>query len=666
MSIRLFSLITFVITLLAGLALAAVFAWSAVTQDRTMVTLNASQLAVQKLESIGKRVDVILTASDLALGSGETYTGRWASEQSRNLQTEVKQLANAGDLAVAYLQGDAFNQALQSLSQLLDVQSGQNQTEASLAEFDGIAAEIVESYSLSLNTLADRVITQSGEAAELADRLWITEFVSACLFALACLGLSIINVILVISPIERIEAASNKEDASALTMGFFHRAPAEIQKLASALNRYVGNLNEIVSERTESLERQKSDLVAEVERREAAEIELSAALKETERASQAKSIFLSVTSHELRTPLNTIMSTMELLDTPQLSADKQKYWNAARSAGQQMSFLLEEVLDFSSIDSGNFKLRQETVALPEWLEEMSHKLSALCAHNATPFEAHLPPYLPASVRLDPYRVQQIVDNFITNAIKFSAKSPVFFEVQQGLWLNEQPSLRLIVRDQGPGIAPDDQKKIFAPFTQIDGSLGRKTGGVGLGLALCDAIAKAMGGTCGLESQLGVGSSFSLTIPIETIESNPVATDLTAITRSADLAVPSFAGSDRARKVLLVEDSAVNQMLAVALLEQLGLEVATADDGFAAVTLCGEQSFDVILMDLQMPGMDGFESARAIRAECHLNAHTPIIPLTANVGTEFRQQAQAEGMHGFISKPVSLANLFAEISSALPT
>ncbi|MCH1581347.1 MAG: response regulator [Luminiphilus sp.] len=204
------------------------------------------------------------------------------------------------------------------------------------------------------------------------------------------------------------------------------------------------------------------------------------------------------------------------------------------------------------------------------------------------------------------------------------------------------------------IGEQEQQRIFDPFTQLDSSLARRGGGVGLGLALCRDLARAMGGECTVASRRGEGATFEFSLPVTAVEMHAPAANITK----------DPVGLELTHRLLLVEDSAVNQMLTQALLETLGHSVALADDGYQAINLCSQEPFDVILMDLQMPGIDGLDTTRRIKGEAGPNQATPIIPLTANVGEEFHEKVKEVGMVGFIEKPIDRDQMAREIAAVM--
>ena len=374
------------------------------------------------------------------------------------------------------------------------------------------------------------------------------------------------------------------------------------------------------------------------------------ALIEAERAAQAaaeaKAAFLANMSHEIRTPMNGVIGVMHLLKSEALSDEGRSMLEEALSCGQMLAELLNDVIDFSKIEAGRLELSSEAVD-PAALAEGVVRLLRPQA-QAKGLQLKLEGFETLGwVSTDPVRLRQALFNLVGNAVKFTLKGQVVVRAARaGDAAN--PRLRLEVEDTGVGIPAEAQARIFQRFDQGDASTTRRFGGSGLGLAITQRLAEMMGGELGFHSLEGRGSTFWLEV---------AAPPALAIAPQAAAAADVLEGL----RILVVEDNPTNRMIATKLLEQLGASVETAADGLLGVEAAARGSFDLILMDVQMPGIDGLEASRRIRALGGPVAATPIVALTANVLSHQRQAYLEAGMDGVVAKPISPAALLSEIA-----
>jgi len=401
-----------------------------------------------------------------------------------------------------------------------------------------------------------------------------------------------------------------------------------------------------------------------------ANIALVEARDGAEAASRAKSQFLANMSHEIRTPLNGVLGTLDMLGRSTLDPAQRRMVATASSSGDQLLHVLNEILDLSKVEAGRMEIEPvpvEPAALAHAAVDL-FRASARTRHIE--LECEIAPDLPLRVLLDPLRVRQVLLNLIGNALKFTDRGRILVRVQRiGAGRGMSDRLRFEVCDTGIGMTHEAMLRLFEPFTQVDQTDQRRHGGSGLGLAIGRRLAEVMGGTLDAESAPGVGSIFRLDIPLIRLGSG---SDAARPLRAAPIAPLRLAIDDDAApvaaalpsaQVLLVEDNVVNRLLATTMLSQLGMNVTEAEDGVAACAVTRTRRFDLILMDCQMPGMDGFAATAAIRADeaAHARAPTPIVALTASAMPGDADACRAAGMDDYLAKPYTLDQLRAAIA-----
>jgi len=440
--------------------------------------------------------------------------------------------------------------------------------------------------------------------------------------------------------------------------------PTEIRRLGQAFNTMLEGLREKTAE-------------------------IRQALQQAESSNQAKTQFLANMSHEIRTPLNGVVGMIELMRLTELSATQRRYAEQATQSSQALLRLIDDILDLSKIEAGRLELEHVSFHLPS----LVHDARMLFAEPARDKGLRLSVVVPDDMNVmlvgDPHRLLQVLTNLVGNAIKFTSEGGVTVRVSRG---DEDPThlrVRFEVEDTGIGIPAVQRERIFDAFTQADNSMTRRFGGTGLGLSISRELVRMMGGEIGASSTVGAGSTFWFTVRMEKsgrqtvirIPADPARTvPETALADSARVDAPdafvpaakqefqeALRRSGRTSvRIMLAEDNGANMRVTRALLESLGCQVVPAENGLEAVERYRHQPVDIILMDCQMPEMDGYEATRAIRQlEALSGRQTPIIALTAHAMAGSREACLDAGMNDQFTKPLTMAALIRMLLKWLP-
>jgi PAS domain S-box-containing protein len=392
----------------------------------------------------------------------------------------------------------------------------------------------------------------------------------------------------------------------------------------------------------------------DVTTRKTQERALIQAKEEAEAANRAKSAFLATISHEMRTPLNGLLGMAQAMAMAPLDPAQRERLEIVRQSGEGLLAILNEVLDISKIEAGKLTLEDGEFDVTDVAQAAYSTFQAVAENKGLAFALRVQPKARGAYRGDPMRVRQILYNLVSNALKFTDRGSVAIIVGR-----RAGQLQIQVRDTGIGMTAEQQARLFQAFEQAEASTTRRYGGTGLGLAICRELTELMKGRIRVKSAPGSGASFTVVLPLPKIERAPLrATD------EPSEAAPS--ASERPLRLLAAEDNGVNQLVLKTLLSQIGAEPVMVADGAAAVEAWAREPWDLILMDVEMPGLDGPSATAEIRAreKAEGRRRTPIIALTANAMPDQVARYLAAGMDGFVSKPIAASRLFAALQAAL--
>lgn len=403
-----------------------------------------------------------------------------------------------------------------------------------------------------------------------------------------------------------------------------------------------------------------SGIIVDISPLKEAEETLRAAKEAAEEANRAKSEFLATVSHELRTPMNAVLGFAALLRNSALDDEQSAQLGFIESSGRGLMALIDDILDLAKLEAGHVELARDAVDLPELMASVRRLVSVLAAEKGLDLRLRVDPVAPLAVRGDLTRLRQILTNLATNAVKFTDRGWVEIALEPA---PAPATVRLSVVDTGIGIAAEDVPRLFERFSQLAPVRTRSQGGIGLGLSICKRLVEAMGGSIGVDSTPGGGSRFWVDLPLP-----PVGERAAESTEAAARSLPLAPGDGAGRRILIAEDDSASQALAREVVRAIGHTPQVVADGAAAVATVAAGGIDLVLMDLDMPGMDGLDAARAIRALPAPAGRVPIVALTAKAMPGDAEASMAAGMDGHLPKPIDIEALVLLIDrfTAAPT
>jgi len=606
--------------------LEAVIAKTSENHELELAKLNSAALALAEHRALGFQLDNLITTSDLLIASDVVYLRESFRQQYATLDQTLTRFQENFDSQSRYFDLSSLRAKLNELSDIVD---SQMKAGGVLSAYDSKVNEVIEAFEESVSNAEQHLASANANIKASNKNRQIT-IILALIAYVASLAIAFLWVVRhVAGPIKKLSVIETAEQAKTV-MGTQRRLPIEVQRLADHLISLLTDLEHKVTERTQALEQRSLALEAQAD-------ELRKARDDAEAADKAKGNFLSSMSHELRSPLNHIIGVSDILLEEKLDAAQARLVKLSRSSSVYLLRLIEATLNFASLEQGKVKAIAETVELSSVLSDCEQLALASYPDKEIAINIVIDKDVPSRVLSDSAIIKQIIVNLLNNSLKYSENGSI--EVTCALTERANDSLLVIaVKDQGPGIPHDALQKIFEPFQQLKPAKTTEFSGIGLGLSICKQLVEVLGGSLSAESKMGIGTEMRLEIPVI-----PVSVAQSSAPR---LETDSLRGL----KILIAEDEPVNAEILKLTLKQMGSEPDHVTDGEQALHTVKEKDYDFVLMDIQMPVLDGLAATRKIRETTGIN-QPKIIFVTAFVDELHKKQAAESGGDGFLAKPI---------------
>jgi signal transduction histidine kinase/ActR/RegA family two-component response regulator len=529
-----------------------------------------------------------------------------------------------------------------------------------------LGAEIYRRFEQEPDTLAIAVVDAAGSPVGIVERNAFTLKMAAG-YGRALFAGRPVSVVMDTQPLQ-VEAATTltsflaetmQMSASALLRGFIVVEDGRYLGVGTALDLLIGAFRENERRAADMADLADQRLQANREA-ETALAALAAARDAAEAANRAKSEFLANMSHEIRTPLNGVLGVAGALARTGLNARQREMVRLIETSAESLQVLLADVLDMARVEAGRLEIAPEPFDVRETAMAMAELFRAKAEDKGLELQVRIGRGIARRHLGDATRLKQIIGNLLSNAVKFTESGGVALILEAAESAGGRQALTLGVEDSGIGFDADTAQRLFGRFAQADGSISRRFGGAGLGLSISAALAELMGGRIDARSAPGKGSCFTLSVTL------PLACEADEAPLAAGSDAESLAIAERPVRILVAEDHEVNRRVVQLIFEDLGVELTMAEDGVAAVAAFAPGAFDLVLMDMQMPRLDGLGAIAQIRRREAVGGapHTPIIMLTANALPEHERAGRAAGADGFLTKPIVAAELIAAVQQAL--
>lgn len=676
MRIRTFLGILLSTCLVAGLLVSQYISSRHQVIDQLSQLVNADSLVMAELEQLEAGLRQYILTIDLVLSHGESYLVPSIGAQ-QELLTKGFDNVMPSPLIDDKSSVERITVGLKTLQRHVEEWSFAassatdklRELNALIAAVDPVAADLVREFDLITST-ADAVARRAAEdLASLRDRVARETFAAGAGYGTIILFLWYWSTRYVSNPLVELSSAGKASLDRGAAFDARPSGPSEVAAVSRQLGCLIDDLQQQVEQRTQALTVQNRDLAA-------AKTTADEARRVAEQASRAKSEFMARMSHEIRTPINGVMGMAELLLISNIDQQQREYALTILDSSDSLMSIINDILDFSKIEADRLELNPCEFSVHEAISATAALLQNLAEVKGLELIWPKSPQDMLWVWGDKLRFRQILTNLVGNAVKFTIRGRVSIDVKSTDLGEGDILLRVEVSDTGIGIDSTNVRDIFDSFSQVDGSDARRFGGTGLGLPISKELVELMGGRIGVDSTVNEGSTFWIELRLPRLTAKRLASEHAEVTESAllsnseiplALSVRSLTPLASSPRVLLAEDNTANQKVAVTMLRILGCDVDLADDGRAAVQKATNRSYDIILMDCQMPHVDGIAATKAIRdweKQREATESIPIVAVTANALLTDRERCLNAGMTDYLSKPFRLADLKATIERSL--